>query len=180
MHIHESHVLNMYGYYKTGESYRNDVIGASVKYSQGRYVYRRGSSIMCSYDFLDIIDYCDLNENSGEMKVSPVNTYNVITAASTRDIIKNLVRTRSSNVWAYGIHIKNMGDDYGDVIAQFKDAEGGPGDIYIYYDVPVKLYRRWVAAPSKGHFFWQYIRNNFLYSKLTGDKKGVLKNAVNR
>ncbi len=100
-------------------------------------------------------------------------------AISTRDLTKNMVRVKSSNVWAYGINIADKKSKTGDVIAQFKDTHGGPGDIYIYYDVPVTLYRRWVAAPSKGHFHWQSIRNNFLYAKLTGSKKGKLKNAVN-
>ena len=67
---------------------------------------------------------------------------------------------------------------YGDLYMQFKGRNGGPGDIYVYYDVPTALYRRLVAAPSKGHFFWQYLRNNFIYAKLTGDKKTHLKNGI--
>ena len=104
----------------------------------------------------------------------------VINAAiDTRDLTSTLVRVKSSNMWAYGINIRNADDEFGDVLAQFKNEGGGPGDIYIYYDVPVKVYRRWVTAPSKGHYFWQYIRNNYRYSKLTGDKTGKLKNALN-
>lgn len=104
----------------------------------------------------------------------------IITAAiNTRDITKNMVRVKSSNIWSYGINIRKNGDAVGDVLAQFKGKNGGPDDIYIYYDVPVRLYRRWHTASSKGHFFWQYIRNNYKYSKLTGDKKGKLKNAIN-
>lgn len=104
----------------------------------------------------------------------------VITAGiSTRDLAKNLVRVKSSNVWAYAINIKRNGDRFGDVLVQFKDKNGGPGDLYIYYEVPVLTYRRWISAPSKGHYFWRYIRNNFRYSKLTGDKRGKLPNAVN-
>ena len=67
----------------------------------------------------------------------------------------------------------------GDMLVQFKGPKGGAGDIYLYYDVPVMLYRRWISAPSKGHFFWKYVRNNFSYRKLTGDKKGKLPNAIN-
>ena len=103
----------------------------------------------------------------------------ILCAISTRDLSKNLVRVKSSNVWSYAMNVKNPGDAKGDMLAQFKGKDGGPGDIYIYYDVPVIIYRRWVTAPSKGHYFWQYIRDVYKYSKLTGDKRGVLRNAIN-
>jgi hypothetical protein len=67
----------------------------------------------------------------------------------------------------------------GDLIIQFKGKYGGPGDVYMYFDVPVTVWRRFISAPSKGHYFWVNIRNNFWYRKLTGNKKGVLKNAIN-
>ena len=111
---------------------------------------------------------------------NPSDTKTAVQAAiTTRDLAKNLVRVKSSNVWAYTINIRDRKDKVGDVLAQFKGPKGGPGDIYLYYDVPINLWRRWLAAPSKGHFFWQYIRNAFSYRKLTGDKKGKLKNAIN-
>lgn len=103
----------------------------------------------------------------------------IIASISSRDLSKNMVRVKSSNIWSYGMNIKDNKSKIGDVIVQFKDKNGGPGDVYMLYDVPIKLYRRWVSAPSKGHFFWVYLRNNFKYSKLTGDKRGKLKNAVN-
>lgn len=103
----------------------------------------------------------------------------IFAAINTRNLTKNLVRVKSSNIWSFGINVRNVGDNIGDVICQFKDKNGGAGDIYIYYDVPVKIYRRWISAPSKGHYFWEYIRNNFKYSKLTGDRRGKLKNAIN-
>lgn len=104
----------------------------------------------------------------------------VINAAiNTRDLTKNMVRVKSSNVWSYTMNTKTAKDKFGDVLVQFKGKDGGPGDIYIYYDVPVLTYRRWHSAPSKGHYFWKYIRNYFKYSKLTGDKKGKLDNAIN-
>ena len=105
----------------------------------------------------------------------------VITARSTRDIAKNLVRVKSSNIWAYGMDIKDRHDKTGTLVIQFKGRNGGPtGGIYVYYDVPVKLWRQFISSPSKGHFFWQNIRNNFYYSKLDGDRRGKLKNAINR
>lgn len=103
----------------------------------------------------------------------------VMAAINTRNLAQDLVRVRSSNLWSYGINVRNRKDKTGDVLVQFKNPQGGAGDIYIYYDVPVVLYRRWQSAPSKGHYFWVYIRDNYKYSKLTGNKRGVLKNAIN-
>lgn len=104
----------------------------------------------------------------------------VMAGTSTKDISKQMVRVKSSNVWSYALNVKDKHNKFGDLYVQFKATQGGPGDIYIYYDVPITIYRRWQSAPSKGHFFWQYIRNYYKYSKLTGDKRGKLKNAVNR
>lgn len=95
---------------------------------------------------------------------------------STRDFADKLSRVRSSNVWAYAFNPK---DEYvGDMLMQFKGTNGGPGDIYIYYDVPTKIWRRLVASPSKGHAFWKLIRNNYTYAKLTGDKRTKLPNGI--
>lgn len=102
-----------------------------------------------------------------------------IMAASTKDLAKDMVKVRSSNIWSYKLNIKNRRDKSGDLLVQFKDSNGGPGDLYIYYDVPTMVYRRWQSATSKGHYFWVYIRNNYKYSKLTGDKRGKLHNAIN-
>lgn len=102
-----------------------------------------------------------------------------ILCTTTKELTSKLSKVKSSNVWAYGIDVKHNGDETGDVIVQFKARNGGPGDIYIYYDVPIRVYQRWVSAPSKGHYFWQYIRDRFNYSKLTGDRKGKLAGAVN-
>ena len=125
-----------------------------------------------NYPNIEILAYTDPSERSKLL-------YDIKSGISTREIVKNLVKVRSSNVWSYGINIKHNGDETGDVYTQFKDNNGGPGDIYVYYNVPVKIYRRWVSTPSKGHFFWKNIRNQFNYSKLTGDRRGKLKNAVN-
>lgn len=103
----------------------------------------------------------------------------IFSAINTRDLTKNLVRVKSSNIWSYGINVRQAGDNKGDVICQFKDKNGGPGDVYLYYDVPVQVYRKWISAPSKGHYFWQYIRDNYMYRKLTGNQRGVLPNAIN-
>ena len=95
---------------------------------------------------------------------------------STRDFIKKLIRVKSSNLWSYAFQPKDY--NKGDMLIQFKGANGGPDDIYIYYDVPSKLWQKFVAAPSKGHAFWVFFRNNFKYAKLTGDKRTHLPNGI--
>ena len=104
----------------------------------------------------------------------------ILAAVSTRELTKNMVRVRSSNLWSVGINIKNRKDKFGDMFIQFKaDKTGGPGDIYQYFDVPVNLYRKFIGTTSLGAFFWRYIRNVFKYRKLTGNRRGVLPNAIN-
>lgn len=106
-----------------------------------------------------------------------VNGKKIVTAAtSSRDFIKKLIKVKSSNMWSYAFEPKD--DNIGTMIIQFKGSNGGPDDIYMYYDVPSKLWRKFVAAPSKGHFFWEHIRNVFKYSKLTGDKRTKLPNGI--
>lgn len=95
---------------------------------------------------------------------------------TTRDFVDKLMRVKSSNVWAYAFNPKN--EQVGDMLMQFKGRNGGPGDIYIYYDVPNKVWQRLVAAPSKGHQFWETIRNKYTYAKLTGDKRTKLANGI--
>lgn len=114
-----------------------------------------------------------------------IHHYNIIEAAKKnkknkqdRDILKRLVRCRSSNIWGYAMDIDD-GYDLGTLYIQFKNETGGPGDVYRYYEFPLRLYNKLVGALSKGHFFWVNIRNKFQYSKLTGDKRGKLRNAVN-
>lgn len=96
--------------------------------------------------------------------------------ATTRDFAKKLLRVKSSNVWSYAFQPKT--EQIGDLLMQFKGDNGGPGDIYIYYDVPSKIWRKLVAAPSKGAFFWRYIRNVAKYAKLTGDRRTKLPNGI--
>ena len=95
-----------------------------------------------------------------------------------RRIQDQIVRVNSSNVWGYAAKIDTADSKTCTVYIQFKNSQGGPGDIYAYYDVPVVVYRRMHGAPSKGHYFWKYIRNNYLYSKLTGDKRTKLANGI--
>lgn len=137
---------------------------------------------------LQFIDYIEstLKDNGIEnIKLVPFDssiTINgkPITAAdnrySTKDFVKKLLRVKSSNIWSYAFQPKDY--NKGDMLIQFKGQNGGPDDIYIYYDVPSKLWQKFVAAPSKGHFMWQHIRNVFKYAKLTGDKRTKLPNGI--
>ena len=106
----------------------------------------------------------------------------VINCAVNKNTINNILsRVKSSNVWAFGMDRDSIDTSTGsgDLVVQFKNKAGGPGDIYIYYDVPTNLYRKWVTTQSKGSWFWRNIRHRFKYSKLTGDKRGKLPNAIN-
>lgn len=109
-----------------------------------------------------------------------VQNHPIVASISARDITRSMVRVKSSNVWSYAINIDKDGDTTGDVYVQFKGTNGGPGDIYVYFDVPVVVFRKWISTPSKGRYFWRYIRNYFRYAKLTGDRKTKLPNGVNR
>lgn len=113
-------------------------------------------------------------------KKSTIRSLQKVTAAiNTQNLASKLFRVKSSNVWAYRLFMRNRKDRTGDLIVQFKNKNGGGGDVYIYYEVPFTLFRSWQATQSKGHFFWKHIRNYFKYSKLTGDKIGKLPNAIN-
>lgn len=95
----------------------------------------------------------------------------------SREITDHMVRCRSSNLWGYAFDIQD-GENVGTLYVQFKSTQGGPGDIYRYYEVPISIYRKLISAPSKGHAHHKYIRHKYLYSKLTGDKKTHLKNGL--
>ena len=96
---------------------------------------------------------------------------------SSRQATDNMLRVKSSNVWAYAFNVE-QGKSTGDLYVQFKNKRGGAGDIYQYLDFPVRMWRKFVSTSSKGHFFWRFVRNRYKYRKLTGDKHGKLPNAI--
>ena len=121
------------------------------------------------------------------MKRYIIHEYDILAARSSRNkrkdtsrrqIADRIVRCKSSNVWGYVFDVDEY-DGIGTLYIQFKNLRGGPGDIYRYYEVPARVYRRFISGPSRGHSFWKLIRNKYKYSKLTGDKIGKLPNAVN-
>lgn len=46
------------------------------------------------------------------------------------------------------------------------DIEFQEGAVYQYYDVPESVFRGLMAAPSKGKYFHQHIRDRFSYKQL--------------
>ena len=110
----------------------------------------------------------------------PVDYRDKIEAAkSSRDLANLIQRTRSSNIWGFGFNVTDdTGEGSGDLVMQFREPNGGGGAIYQYFDVPIRLYRNLLRAPSKGAFFWKHIRNNFTYRKLTGDRKTKLAHGI--
>ena len=93
-------------------------------------------------------------------------TLPIMAAINTKNLAQNLVRVRSSNVWAIGFNVREKGDNKGDLVMQFKNKNGGAGELYIFYDVSIKAYRILLNAPSVGHEFWLNIRNNYNFSNI--------------
>ena len=142
----------------------------------------KSNSISSPIELIDYIDNLLKSYKLPELKLEPldssitVNGRPIVAKTPTRDFANKLQRVKSSNIWSYAFNPKDY--NKGDLLMQFKGANGGPADIYIYYDIPSKIWRRFVAAPSKGHFFWENIRNIYKYAKLTGDKRTKLPNGL--
>lgn len=125
----------------------------------------------------EFIDYIEHTLQSNDIVyMEAVQFSEIMCASNSRDMAKRLQRVKSSNVWSYAFSPKD--NKVGDMLMQFKNKDGGAGDIYIYYDVPNKVWRQLVGAPSKGHAFWKLIRNVYTYAKLTGDKRTHLPNGI--
>ena len=104
----------------------------------------------------------------------------IMAAISAKDITRNMVRVKSSNIWSYTINGRDGQDSkLGDVYVQFKGKYGGPGDVYVFYDVPVKIYRQLLSSNSKGHAFFLIFFGKYSYAKLTGDKRTKRRGGVN-
>lgn len=163
--------MTMYGLSANDGVYTFDNIQCMCK---GHTMFvRHGNTIFASNKVENILRYIESSLHIGKFSTP------VMAAINTKNLAQNLVRVRSSNVWAVGFNVRNKGDNVGDLLMQFKGKNGGAGDLYIYFDVSLKDYRRLLNAPSVGHQFWVSIRNNYNYSKLTGNKRGILPNAIN-
>ena len=164
-------------------AYRRSVTGGNVVLE---VVLRNGCALTTVYTPDHIDKFCTRDVialiNYMSTQLSRFYTFEdnyIQCAKTTRDMTSSMVRAKSSNIWSYAFDIKDNKSRFGRMYIQFKNSKGGPGDIYEYFDVPSVMYRRFVSAPSKGHFFWVYIRNIYKYRKLTGNKRGVLRNAIN-
>jgi hypothetical protein len=41
-----------------------------------------------------------------------------------------------------------------------------PSSVYRYFGVPVSVFEKMLAAPSKGKFVWQELRGRYLYKRI--------------
>lgn len=189
--------MHILGFYQVEDSYEMRSTSGSTKISASASLSKDSISLKFSVNGKRITSATKQNiedailcieetlSKYGWSAFSPVQSscrrvaQNIFAAINTSDLSSRLFRVKSSNVWAYRLFMRDRHDKTGDLIVQFKARDGGPGDIYQYYDVPFTLFRRWQATTSKGHFFWKYIRNYYKYAKLTGDKRGKLANAIN-
>lgn len=129
---------------------------------------------------IECIAFCSVSYRDKIVSSITSSKESILSSISSKDITKSMVRVKSSNVWSYTINIRDRKDKVGDVYVQFKNKNGGKGDVYVYYSIPIVTYRKFVSSASKGHAIWQYLRDNPNgYSKLTGDKRGKLRNAIN-
>lgn len=145
----------------------------SCTYKGDTLTIRQGTTCYATTKIENAIRYIECAMQVGKY------TMPITAAINTKNLAQNMIRVRSSNVWSIGFNVRKQGDNTGDLVMQFKNKNGGAGDVYIYYDVSIKDYKRLLNAPSVGHQFWVSIRNNYNYSKLSGDKIGKLKNAIN-
>ena len=129
---------------------------------------------------IDYIVFCPIFKRDKIISSIVSSKQSILSSISSKDITRSMVRVKSSNVWSYTINVRDRKDKVGDVYVQFKNNYGGKGDVYVYYNIPITTYRKFVSSSSKGHAVWEYLRNNpGGYSKLTGDKRGKLRNAIN-
>ena len=147
--------------------------GIECSYKGNCLTIKQGNRYYATSNVANAIKYIESTMQIGKYAMP------IMAAINTKNLAQNLVRVRSSNVWAIGFNVRNQGDNVGDLIMQFKEKNGGAGDLYIYYNVSLKDYRRLIGSTSVGHQFWVAIRNNYSYSKLSGNKRGVLPNAIN-
>lgn len=182
--------MSLIGAYQSGRnSYRikSTNVKASIVFDDGSIAIEataNGKKSMRHYpnteDGLDnAIRYVESTYRSVNVDVSSEVTSTITSAINTRDLASHIGQVKSSNIWGYYYYKPDRKSRDGYLLIQFKDKNGGKGDVYIYYDVPFTVYRKLETTNSKGHYFWVYIRNYYKYSKLTGNKRGVLPNAIN-
>ena len=94
----------------------------------------------------------------------PLTSVQINSAISTRELAKNFRRVKSSNIYAIAYDAESE-----TMLIRFHKGDV-PSSTYIYYDVPLKIYRQFFTKPSAGKHFWKTMRNNprIHYQKLKG------------
>ena len=124
----------------------------------------------------------ELKEKSPAQLLEEAEALGIEDASSMRkqDLMFSILKKVASDdniIYGDGT-IEVMQDGFGFLRSAQSNYLAGPDDIYVYFDVPIVIFRKMVAAPSAGHAFWQYIRGKYSYAKLTGDKKTKMKGGV--
>lgn len=68
-----------------------------------------------------------------------------------------MIPVESSNVSGFGYD-----EDENSLFVEFLRRNSGPVT-YKYYNVELDVYMEFLAAPSKGQFVWQYLRDRYYY-----------------
>ena len=74
-------------------------------------------------------------------------------------VSQEMVMVQSSNVHSIGIRLdpSGLGDSH-ILLVRFLADGGGPGSLYEYFGIPIKLWDSFMLARSKGTFVWDHIR----------------------
>lgn len=81
-----------------------------------------------------------------------------MTCGTCKEELPTRTRVLSSNIFAYA----RVGND---TEIQFM-ANGGPGAVYRYLDVPMKKHKQFEAAEHKGEFLAKEIKGQYEFEKL--------------
>ena len=112
--------MEMLGFNKRS---RNVYCSGDVKCSYTKHclVLKQDKTVFATNDMgraMKFIDY-----------IFGTKVYKIGAAINTKNLAQNLIRVRSSNVWAVGFNPKNDSNKVGDLVMQFKNPNGGGGDM---------------------------------------------------
>lgn len=97
---------------------------------------------------------------------------------SSTDVLYDLVflKPKSSSIYAYSMRNNTEMPGMCTMYIQFK-VNGKAVDIYSYKNVPISVYTGLCIAPSKGQYFYQNIRNQFVSELVRSKDKPTYKKA---